>query len=71
MVGPHDKAGKTHRAARFAAWLLKTYGEEAENEKGTVDICGHAHVHVWEIDQMTMMWHQVKHDDLCHIFILA
>ena len=33
MVGPHDKAGKTHRAARFAAWLLKTYGEEAENEK--------------------------------------
>lgn len=33
VVGPHDKAGKTHRAARFAAWLLKTYGEEAEHEK--------------------------------------
>ena len=33
LVGPHDKAGKTHRAARFAAWLLKTYGEEAEHEK--------------------------------------
>jgi len=27
--GPHDKAGKTHRAQRFAAWLLKIYGEEA------------------------------------------
>ena len=27
--GPHDKAGKTQRAQRFAAWLLKTYGEEA------------------------------------------
>eukprot|EP00435_Cladocopium_sp_Y103_P032457 s2472_g8.t1 len=39
--GPHDKAGKTHRAQRFAAWLLKTYGEEVlSSGRGVLDVAG-------------------------------
>lgn len=29
MGGPHEKVDKARRAARFAAWLVKTYGREA------------------------------------------
>lgn len=39
--GPHDKAGKTHRAQRFAAWLLKIYGEEVlSSGRGVLDVAG-------------------------------
>ncbi|CAE7896794.1 unnamed protein product, partial [Symbiodinium sp. KB8] len=35
--GPHDKAAKPRRAARFAAWLVQTYGKENDDDVGDDD----------------------------------